>query len=114
MMTRASSSHVTITMNIAFALRQSLRGTQCRQFASDAKVLAGGSVRYSDIAVSYKPFGGSDDVVPEPVLIIEVVSPTTEREDRGRKKFDYFATALSNNTQLSSRMRVGSLHSRWS
>ena len=26
------------------------------------------------------------------MLIIEVFSPSTEREDRGRKKFDYFAT----------------------
>ena len=25
-------------------------------------------------------------------MIIEVISPSTEREDRGRKKFDYFAT----------------------
>jgi Uma2 family endonuclease len=24
--------------------------------------------------------------------VIEVISPITEREDRGRKKFDYFAT----------------------
>jgi Uma2 family endonuclease len=31
-------------------------------------------------------------VVLEPVLVVEVISPSTEREDRGRKKFDYFAT----------------------
>ena len=37
-------------------------------------------------------FGGKDDIVPDPILVIEVTSPTTEREDRGRKKFDYFAT----------------------
>ena len=36
--------------------------------------------------------GGKDDIVPEPVVVIEVISPSTEREDRGRKKFDYFAT----------------------
>ena len=35
---------------------------------------------------------GNDDVVLEPVLVVEVISPSTEREDRGRKKFDYFAT----------------------
>jgi Uma2 family endonuclease len=43
MMTGASLAHVTITMNIAFALRQSLRGTGCRPFANDTKVLAGGA-----------------------------------------------------------------------
>src|SRR5207237_2574042 len=31
-------------------------------------------------------------VVLDPVCIIEVISPSTEREDRGRNKFDYFAT----------------------
>lgn len=91
-MTGASLPHVVITMNIAFALRQALRGSGCRPFAKDAKVLAGSAVRYPDIAVSCRPYQETDDVVPEPVLIVEVLSPTTERIDRGRKKFDYFGT----------------------
>ena len=92
MMTGASLAHVTITMNVAFALRQSLRGSGCRPFTNDAKVLAGDSVRYPDITVTCTSFSGTDDVVPNPLLVIEVISPSTEREDRGRKKFDYFAT----------------------
>jgi Uma2 family endonuclease len=92
MVTGASLVHVTITMNIAFALRQSLRGSGCRPFTNDAKVLAGGSVRYPDITVTCTPCGGKDDIVPDPIVVIEVISPSTEREDRGRKKFDYFAT----------------------
>ena len=32
------------------------------------------------------------------VPLIEVLSPSTEREDRGRKKFDYFATPLDGDT----------------
>src|SRR5947209_6553975 len=89
-MTGASLPHVTITLNIAFALRQALRGTGCRPFANDAKVIAAGSVRYPDISVTCSPIGGQDDIVPEPVVIIEVISPTTERVDRGQKKFEYF------------------------
>ena len=92
MMTGASLAHVTITMNVAFALRQSLRGSGCRPFTNDAKVLAAGSVRYPDVTVTCTSFSGRDDVVPNPILVIEVISPSTEREDRGRKKFDYFAT----------------------
>src|SRR5438067_8745638 len=92
-MTGASLPHVTITMNIAFALRQALRGTGCRAFTNDAKVIAAGSIRYPDISVTCSPIDDRDDIVPEPVLIIEVVSPTTERVDRGRKKFEYFATS---------------------
>jgi Uma2 family endonuclease len=91
-MTGASIAHVKITMNLAFSLRQALRGTGCRPLSSDAKVIAGGSVRYPDIAVTCRPMADRDDVIPEPILIIEVLSPSTERIDRGRKKLDYFAT----------------------
>ena len=38
------------------------------------------------------PIHGGDDIVPAPVVVIEIISPSTEREDRGRKKLDYFAT----------------------
>jgi len=92
MMTGAFLAHATITMNLAFALRQALRGSGCRPFANDAKVIASNSVRYPDIVVTCHPVSGADDIVPEPVLIAEVISPSTEREDRSRKKFDYFAT----------------------
>ena len=92
MMTGGSAAHVTIAMNLAFALRQALRGTGCRPFGSDMKVIANHTVRYPDISVTCRPVGDRDDHLSEPVLIIEVISPSTEREDRGRKKFDYFAT----------------------
>ena len=36
MMTGGSLAHVTITMNVGFALRQSLRGTGCRPLVNDA------------------------------------------------------------------------------
>ncbi|MGH7039034.1 MAG: Uma2 family endonuclease [Stellaceae bacterium] len=92
MMTGGSIAHAAITMNIAFALRQALRGTGCRPFASDAKVIANGTVRYPDVSVTCRPVDDRDDTVPDPVLVVEVISPSTEREDRGLKKFDYFAT----------------------
>jgi Uma2 family endonuclease len=49
-------------------------------------------VRYPDISVTCSPVRGADDIVPQPVLVVEVISSSTECEDRGRKKFDYFAT----------------------
>lgn len=67
-------------------------GTGCRPFTNDAKVIAGVSVRYPDVVVTCQSVIGADDIVPEPILVIEVISPSTEREDRGRKRFDYFAT----------------------
>src|SRR4051794_12908800 len=92
MMTGGSAAHVTIALNLAIALRQALRGTGCRPFGSDMKVIANGAARYPDLSVTCRPIGDRDDHIPNPVLVIEVLSPSTEREDRGRKKFDYFAT----------------------
>ncbi len=91
MMTGGSLAHATITINLASALRQALRGTGCRPFASDAKVIANETIRYPDVSVTCQPIKDRDDIVPEPVVVFEVISPGTEREDRGRKKFDYFA-----------------------
>ena len=92
MMTRSSAAHVTIALNLAMALRQALRGTGCRPFGSDMKVIANDTARYPDLSVTCRPLGDRDDNVSEPVLVIEVVSLSTERDERGRKKFDYFAT----------------------
>ena len=94
MMMGSSAAHVTIAMNLAIALRHALRGTGCRPFGSDMKVIANGTARYPDVSVTCHPVGDRDDNIPHPVLVIEVLSPSTEREDRGRKKFDYFATPL--------------------
>jgi Uma2 family endonuclease len=80
-------------MNLAFALRQALCGTGCRPFGSNMKVIANDTVRYPDMSVTCGPINDKDDRVLEPILIIEVISASTECEDRGRKKFDYFATA---------------------
>jgi len=92
MMTGGSAAHVTIAMNLAFALRQALRGTGCRPFGSDMRVIANHTVRYPDISVTCRPVDDREDSLSDPILIVEVISPSTEREDRGRKKFDYFAT----------------------
>ncbi len=92
MMTGGSLDHSTIASNLRTALSNKLRGTGCMAFRGDAKVIANGAVRYPDLSVTCSPVIGRDDIVPEPVLIIEVLSPSTERVDRGRKKLDYFAT----------------------
>ena len=92
MMTGGSAAHVTIALNLAMALRHALRGTGCRPFGSDMKVIANDTARYPDLSVTCRPLGDRDDNVSEPVLVIEVVSLSTERDERGRKKFDYFAT----------------------
>jgi len=92
MMTGGSLDHSTIASNLWTALRDQLRGTTCRAFRGDSKIIANHSIRYPDLSVTCTQVRGTDDLVLDPILIIEVISPSTEREDRGRKKFDYFAT----------------------
>ena len=92
MMTGGSLDHSTIASNLWTALRDQLRGSPCRAFRGDSKIIANHSIRYPDLSVTCTPVRGTEDVVLDPVCIIEVISPSTEREDRGRKKFDYFAT----------------------
>jgi Uma2 family endonuclease len=91
-MAGGSLDHSTIASNLDRALSARLRGTGCRAFRGDAKVIANGTVRYPDLSVTCSPVTGGDDTVPEPVLVVEVLSPSTEHVDRGRKKLDYFAT----------------------
>jgi Uma2 family endonuclease len=92
MMTGGSLDHSTIASNLWTALRDSLRGGACRAFRGDTKIIANNSIRYPDLSVTCTPVRGDEDTVLEPVLVVEVVSPSTEREDRGHKKFDYFST----------------------
>jgi Uma2 family endonuclease len=92
MMTGGSLDHSTIASNLWTALRDQLRGSTCRAFRGDSKIIANHSIRYPDLSVTCTQVRGTDDVVLDPILIVEVISPSTEREDRGRKKFDYFAT----------------------
>ena len=92
MMTGGSLDHSTIASNLWTALRDQLRRSACRAFRGDTKVIANNSLRYPDLSATCTLVRGNGDTVLEPVLVIEVVSPSTEREDRGRKKFDYFAT----------------------
>ena len=92
MMTGGSLDHSTIASNLRTTLREKLRGTPCLPFRGDAKVIANGNIRYPDLTVTCSPITGQDDIVPAPLLVFEVASPSTARADGGHKKFDYFAT----------------------
>src|SRR5260370_38308057 len=67
MMTGGSAAHVTIAMNLAFALRDALRGSGGRPFGSDMKVIANGTVRYPDVSVICRPIDDKADRITEPV-----------------------------------------------
>lgn len=91
-MTGGSRTHARIGLNIAAELRERLRGTPCEPFGPDAGVqTVGRAVRYPDCAVSCAPDGDRDHLVSNPVIIFEVVSPSSIREGRILKPNEYAA-----------------------
>ena len=91
-MAGAEDRHVTVAMNMAFALRQHLSGSPCRTYMSDMRlhVAAANSYFYPDVLVTCSALDLASPLVKtEPTLIIEVLSPSTAAYDRGLKFSHY-------------------------
>lgn len=93
-MAGTSKEHAHITVNLTIQFGNALEGRFCEPFSSDlrVKVSANGLYTYPDLTIVCGPVDLEDelaDVLLNPTLIIEVLSPGTERYDRG-KKFDLY------------------------
>ena len=90
----ASREHNLISVNIAAELRNQLKGRPCETYANDMRVkpIAAQRYYYPDIAVVCgKPEfeDGHADTLLNPVVLIEVLSDSTEAHDRGGKFTSY-------------------------
>ncbi len=90
----ASRNHNRITVNLSSLLHRALASRPCEVFASDmrVKVLGTGLYTYPNVAVvcNRPQFEDSEsDTLLNPELIIEVLSDSTEKYDRG-KKFEHY------------------------
>ena len=90
----ASANHNRIVVNLIALLRLQLRNKPCEPFASDmrVKVEATGLYTYPDVVVVCGEPQFEDehrDTLLNPVVIIEVLSPSTEAYDRGKKFAHY-------------------------
>ncbi len=93
MMSGGSANHATISGNIHGILRSLLRGGPCRVYNSDMKVRVS-EKRYlhPDVVVSCDSRDrGTTDLIRSPRVVVEVLSPSTEARDRGRKLQCYLA-----------------------
>ncbi len=93
MMSGGSANHATISGNIYAILRSLLRGGPCRAYNSDMKVrVSEKHYFHPDVTVSCDPHDrGAADLIQSPRLVVEVLSPSTEARDRGRKLQFYLA-----------------------
>lgn len=91
-MTGGSFAHAAIQMNLSIALGTRLRGKPCRPVGSDLKIQVAGRIRYPDAFVVCTPVANDAKVVTEPVVVFEVLSPSTTHEDLFVKNAEYHAT----------------------
>jgi Uma2 family endonuclease len=89
MMTGASAAHSAIKGNVFAELRAAIRSGPCRVDVDDLKVVTETAVMYPDVLVICRPLAPDDDRVTDPTIIVEVLSPTTERHDRIAKWREY-------------------------
>ena len=95
-MSGGTLDHSAIAMSLGAALSGALRGAgiqTCRVFGSDFKVhTAEGRNTYPDVGVVCgKPIShrGRRDIITNPILLAEVLSPSTQADDRSDKWASY-------------------------
>ena|ERR1700730_3764300 len=97
-MSGGSLRHSDLASNVLAELRAMLRSSECKAFNSDLRVRVSARMyAYPDVSVVCgKPLLADDqqDVLLNPVIIVEVLSPSTEQYDRGMK-FQLYRTIES-------------------
>ena len=93
-MSGASRAHNLITINISTALHSRLRGSRCETYANEMRVSSPltSSYFYPDVVVVCEEPRFEDDVFDtllNPIILVEVLSPSTEAYDRGEKFAHY-------------------------
>jgi Uma2 family endonuclease len=78
-----------IQTNLLAALLNRLRGGPCRAVGSHVKVSVAGSIRYPDAYVYCSEHPRGTLVVPDPVVVFEIISPSTATTDRIDKNREY-------------------------
>jgi Uma2 family endonuclease len=95
-MAGGTPNHNRLAGNVYSSLLSVLRGKPCAPFMTDVRLLVKRRQLYTypDVMVICGPLQyapGRNDTVTNPVLIVEVLSPSTEAYDRG-KKFEFYRT----------------------
>ena len=90
-MTGGTYAHAQIQFRLAHALIARLDGTRCRAVGSELKVQTATGVRYPDAFVVCSPIPLNATIAHDPVVIFEILSPSTANDDLGVKKAEYQA-----------------------
>lgn len=88
-MAGASERHNRIALNLGAHLHSATRKSDCAAFISDMRVRIDQVVYYPDLMVCCDPADNDPYLKHSPCLVIEVLSESTERIDRGEKLHNY-------------------------
>ena len=88
-MTGGTAGHSAIQRNLIATLTPRLRGKPCQAYTADLKIQAAGSIRYPDAFVVCSPVPRNATVVTDPVVVFEVLSPSTASIDHFVKNQEY-------------------------
>lgn len=88
-MVGTSKRHNLIATSILVALRAHLQSSPCKVYMSDVKVKIKDTFFYPDLLVSCVENKLSPYYETDPVIVVEVLSPSTEAKDRFYKRMIY-------------------------
>ena len=93
-MTGGNLRHSRLIRNINRQLGNRLAGRACEALGADAGIATvGETVRYPDAVVTCSRISDHELLVPNPVIVFEVVTPSSVRRDRVTKLREYQAVA---------------------
>jgi Uma2 family endonuclease len=108
-MTDGTRAHSAIQSNLLAALIVRLRGKPCQAHGSHLKIEVAGRIRYPDAFVVCSPGSNASQVVSDPVVVFEILSPSTEHEDLVVKNAEYRATPSIRRYVVLEQGRIGGL-----
>jgi Uma2 family endonuclease len=91
-MTGGSNEHEVIGNNLRALLLAALRGKRCGMRGPTMKIEVAGRIRYPDAFVFCSGTTRGQTVITDPVVVFEVLSPSTSHIDRIEKLSEYQAT----------------------
>ncbi|HZA65964.1 MAG TPA: Uma2 family endonuclease [Geminicoccaceae bacterium] len=113
MMAPASVSHTIIKTNVGAELRTALAERGCTVMVDGAQILTDEISAIPDVVVTCSPIDHSTPVIAAPVIIVEVMSPSSEENDTGLRWLAYRnISSLRHYLVLSQDRRLVHVHSR--
>jgi Uma2 family endonuclease len=113
MMAPASMNHSIIKRNDVFALQTALAPGGCEAPVGGPQILTDEISAIPDVVVTCSPIDHATPVIAEPVIIVEVISPSSELNDTGLRWLAYRRIpSLKHYIVLSQDQRLVHVHSR--